>query len=239
MNLKYLWLCGLSMTLSSCRFGNLLIPSSNSNTTSSDKVSGFYVAQPQSLKFYATLTSTIEKDAPTDQIPNLLSKYITNPVALILENSATGLAGLTSPTGTQAFPVLVDSANHLNYLASTTPQKFWQDANCQKYLQISETGTVTQNPGVTPPIGNTYRLSGSIQLTIQVITQFQGDCSPSFQAMHQCYLDSSQCGGSDPSSNASLQAQAIQIFAPWINSQTIQVSDIPNLTNYAYEVSYY
>ncbi len=238
-----LWMLGLAMICSSCRLGNLIIPGTNSptsasNNTPTSSTNGFYVTQPKSLKFYATLSATVEKDAPTDQIPHFISQYITNPVALWVTDASSGLAGLAAPTGTQGFPIYLDSSNHLSYSQTTTPRTFWQDPACQRNLLVNETGTILPNPGVTSPPDNTLPLSGSILLTVQIINQFQGTCAPSFSAMHQCYLDSTQCGGTDSNANATLQAQVIELFAPWIQSQTIQTSDIPNLSGYAYEVSY-
>jgi hypothetical protein len=230
-----------TLSLSGCYLGNYRIlgtSSQSANSSSSDGVSGFYVTEPQSLKFYATFTNTIERAASTSLIPNLLSQRITNPVALLLQDANTGAAILAAPTGTDGFPVTVDRDMNLTYNSSTSPQTLWLDPNCKRYLQVGESGKVTKDPSITNPSGNTHRLSGSLQLTVQVIYQFQGDCAPSLQSIYQCYMDSSQCGGTNVTANLDLQALVVRMFAPWIESQTIQISDIPHLSNYAYEVEY-
>lgn len=229
--------------LSGCRLGNLFLPgNSNSNSyssgRSSDGVSGYYVAEPQTLKFYATQTNTIEKDASLDQIPALIGQYISNPVALILQDPSTGQAAFTTPQGSQGFPTNVDSNLKINFLGTTQPKLFWMDPACKKHLEVSESGQVIRSNQVVAPFGNKLPLAGKIELTIQVIYQFEGDCTASFSAIHLCYLDSNQCGGSDSKTNSQLQAIAVKTFAPWIDSQTIQVSDIPYLTQLSYEVSY-
>ena len=233
----------LTLSLSGCHLGNYRIPgatnqNANPSQSSSDGVSGLYVTEPQSLKFYATFTNTIERAASTSLIPNLLSQRITNPVALLLQDANTGAAILASPTGTHGFPVTMDRDMNLTYNSSTSPQTLWLDPNCKRYLQVGESGKITKDSSIPNPTSNHYRLSGSLQLTVQIIYQFQGDCAPSLQAIYQCYMDSSQCGGTDSTSNLDLQAVAIRMFTPWIESQTIQVSDIPHLSNYAYEVIY-
>jgi hypothetical protein len=115
---------------------------------------------------------------------------------------------------------------------------YWKNSECQNYLEITETGRLLPSLSVKSPIGNTLPLSGNIQLNIHVINKFTGQCNDSFKNIAQCYQDSSQCGGKDSTENDDLQATVVDLFRPWIESKAMTSADIPDLVNYAYEVSY-
>jgi hypothetical protein len=231
-------LLGLIPAFSGCRLGNQTIYPEVNQKRSLGPINGYYVANPTTLTLYATTTQTQMKSAPITQIPEMISKTITNPVGIAIQNGLTGEAVFFSPSTNLAFPIDIQPNMRLTYARDTTQKTFWKDPDCQKYLQIYQDGQVLINPSVSPPPGTTLSLAGSIQLSIQIIHTFEGNCAPTFQSLYLCYQNSTQCGGSDPVTNTHLQAKVIQTFAPWIQSQTIEVSDIPHLTNFAFEVSY-
>ncbi len=238
--IKFIFGLSLALTLSGCYIGNqtVYLPTPVATGTS-DTISGYYLANPSSLKFYATEVQTIEKDAPVTQIPAEITQDFTNPLIFVINDYTSGASVLAAPDATSGFPVTVNTTTlALSYSATTRSATFWQDPKCTSSVLIKESGTLTQNANVAAPAGNTYPLKGSLQLTLQVITRLQGNCTASFVAMYACYQESTQCGGTSTKTNLSLQGEVIHIFAPWINSGTIQASDIPNLTGYAYEVTY-
>jgi hypothetical protein len=227
----------ISWCVSGCRIGNQESPAAP--PASKDPYSGYYVTSPQSLNFLVTTSHTTQKAAPTTQIPTLIAQYMTNPVALILSDVTQNAAILTAPLNTKsALPISIGTDDSLNYSVVTSESPYWNDTNCLSRVELTETGMVTKDPTIASPTGTTYPISGRIQLKVQVVTQFSGNCIPTFQLIAKCYQDASQCGGTDSASNQALQAPIVTTFDPMIQAQALSVSDIPNIVNYAYEVEY-
>ncbi len=232
----------VSWLSSGCRLGDQIV---NAPSPNPDRYSGYYMTQPQTLKFYATTTDTLEKEAATSLIPSEIGQFMTNPVAFLLFDPATGKAGLADPQGKSALPTLLKASDHsLSYNGVTSATTYWRDPACQSYLEISEDGSLspsTSTPTSTPstlPTENSLPIAGEIQITIRVTTQFQGNCTPTFLELSQCYQDPTQCGGSSDAENLQIQTVVMNAFAPWIQSQVMTATDIPILTNFAYEVFY-
>jgi len=222
----------LSWFTSGCRVGNQVVEQPDP-----DQYSGYYTTQPQSLTFYVTTSNTEQRAAPVKHVPPLISEIMTNPVALIMLNLDSGRAVLT-PDGKRGLPIFLDPDNSFSYSALYPEDTYWRDPECQSRLELTQLGMVTKNPGVASPPGNKHALSGSIHLKVQVVTQFSGNCGPTFQVIADCYSDSSLCGGTHAAQNQQVQADIAAIFDPMIQAKVITVADIPNIRNYAYEVVY-
>jgi hypothetical protein len=223
----------LSWVTSGCRFGSRI-----QNVPDPDQITGYYEASPQNLTFYATTTNTVEKDAPVTSIPGEIGEVMTNPVALKVDDLSTGSARWISPVNRVALPVFVDPDLNLSLRGATQPVTLWDDSNCKTHLEIFESGKLVKTHNVSEIPGNPYPLSGKVQATFQVINQFKGDCVPTLQRMATCLDDINQCGESSPAENLSVQNQILDLFKPWFNAGLIAVSDIPDLVNFAYEVTY-
>jgi len=226
----------LSWIASGCRLGSFVDPAPI--PLNPDQISGYYVVLPQKLKLYATTAQTTQQTGAISLIPQEVAQFMTNPVALILEDLPSGAAALTTPKGKHALPVYVNTDNTLTYHGTTPNRTYWLDPECQSYLEIAESGKVIKTTSVTAPLGNELPLTGKLELKIQVITQFEGNCLPTFSSIAKCYQDVTQCAGKDSTENETLQATVIELLNPWIQSKAILPADIPNLVNYAYEVSY-
>jgi hypothetical protein len=226
----------LFSVFSGCRLGSYV--EAPARAPNPDKISGYYSTQPQTLKLFATTAQTHEESGAISMIPQEVGQFITNPVALIIQDLTTGSAALTSPTGKHALPIYVNEDSTLTYHGKTASMTYWQDPECQYYLEISENGKFTKTPPIATPSGSDLPLSGKLELTIQVINKFQGNCAASFTLISKCYQDVNDCGGKDSTENEDLQAIVIELLDPWIQSKAILPADIPNLVNYAYEVSY-
>jgi hypothetical protein len=165
---------------------------------------------------------------------------MTNPVAFIVQDATTGYSALTSPAsnGKVALPVYLNSDLSLGYDVITSDSTYWTDPACTNRIEFSSWGKLDPNPNIQSPAGNSYPLSGGIEISFQVITQLKGNCTPTLQFMMNCYNDLTQCGGSSNTDNLQIQQEIFGIFDPMIQAQVIRVSDIPNLINYAYIVSY-
>jgi len=223
----------LSWVASGCRVGDQVVAQPNP-----DQYSGFYLAQPQELKFTATTDKTLSKDAPLSSIPTEIGQYISNPVAFLLQDLKTGSAVLADPAGSQGFPITFNPDLTLTYQGTTTPSTFWHDKECQTYLEVLENGTLSKTVTGHIPAGNTRKIMGEIHLTVQVNTLFNGNCRATFQSLANCYQDASQCEGSSSTENLQNQSAVIENFRPLLESETITPADIANLVNYSYEVSY-
>lgn len=222
-----------SSGLTGCRLGNHV-----EQLSQTDKVSGYYETQPQTLKFCATHGSVDCKPATTNKIPGLLSQIFSNPVALILQNPSTGRAAFTRPKGDgSALPVYLGSDGRLSYLVSTSPQIIWKDRACTGQLFLAESGKILKDTGPYTS-GTSLPLSGRIQLQVQVINSFDGNCGPTLTALYRCYLSASQCGGTSPGENQQQQQEVQDLFGPYIDAGAMAPADIPNTSYLAYEVFY-
>jgi hypothetical protein len=218
-----------------CRIGNQII---QNQTQKEDQLSGFYLTQPHSLTFYVTTLNTRHQNAPISMIPSVISQHITNPVGLIMKDLITGEAEITSADGTNAFPIFVNQDRSLSFQGVTSKNTFWMEPDCKSFIEFSEFGSLGEDNSVADATNSEFPISGQMNLTIQMVTRFEGDCRPTFQTLSLCYQDENQCGGLNSSENHELQAIVLDMFNPYIQSNVITPSEIADITNYAYEVSY-
>lgn len=241
--ISYLYYGGIAIFLSwvttGCRFGSQVQQSPNP-----DHFSGYYMIGAESLTFFVTTRSgttynTTQKSAPVSLIPTEVSQVLTNPVALLLSDPNSGSANWISPLSTQStLPVTVNQDSTLSFLGSTSDAPFIQNTDCLSHLEVSETGNLVKTSNLPSLPGNSLPLSGKVQLDIQVITQFQGNCDALFQFIGNCLQEVTACGAQSPTDNTTIQNYLYGFLAPWLQSQAIATSDIPNLVNLAYEVKY-
>lgn len=223
----------ISWATSGCRFGSHI-----ENPPDPDQITGYYQAIPQALTFYATTTNTIQQTASVSLVPGEISEVMTNPVALKMDNLATGAARWISPINRVALPVNVSSDLTVSLRGATSPVTLWDDADCKTYLEISESGKLIKTQNVTQVPGSNLPLSGKTQVTFQVVNQLKGDCTGTLKRMADCLDNVTQCGESTAAESLAVQAQILELFNPWLKSGTVAISDIPDLVNFAYEVNY-
>jgi hypothetical protein len=227
---------------SGCRIGN------NQETPPSappaDQTTGYYSTEPKSLVLYMTTTDTQSKEAPVELTPSWVANHFSNPVGLIMtthSNTGKGVLAsideIASSRDISGFPIQVNADSSLSFKGKTKPAQLWQDPNCLSWREVTETGTLTRAPRAPLP-GTPYPLSGSLQLKIQVLYQFSGQCDSTFQMIAACYQDSSQCGGKTPTENLESQLDVLNTFSPWVESGLINPADLSKIVNFAYEVSY-
>ncbi len=219
----------ISGALTSCYFGNREVNQTSSNP---DTISGLYNTQPQTLQFCATVngTTNCKSASPTSQVPAEVSQEMTNPVAVLMQDLSTGLAVFSDPTNTGSLPTLpvtVNSNQSLAYNEQTSPAQVWNDPSCTSTESLQENGSLSGGPG-----------SGRVAVTIQIVTTFDGTCGPTLQSIYNCYQDSTQCGGTSTSTNQQTQSQWQTMFNPYIQTAAMTATDIPNVANIAYEVTY-
>lgn len=223
-----------------CRIGNY---SSKSSSAETDTVTGYYDANPMSLQFCAAVSTTNCVSASTTQIPAFISDNITNPLALILQDEATGEALMTAAVGGQtAIPIWVGADNtELFYANNTSPQILWFDPNCTTRLYLEEEGSIVRSAGHHVEGTNSGQTVGSLTLSVQVIRSFEGvngACQTELQAMSACYQDINQCGGSTGADNQARQEWVQDLFETYIQAGAMTASDIAQVTGIGYEVHY-
>lgn len=223
------------MTLAGCRFGNNEVPQSKPQS-----YTGYYVTQPQKLLLKAIVNGhSVEASGDLALVPRILSQFLTNPVFFGEVDKASGLSGIAPPSdSSRALPVYLSTDGTLAFSGTTKPQTFFIDPLCLSHLAITEKGALHKDPNVQGPAGNKLPLSGSLSLDVLVATEFEGSCQPTFDQLALCYSDATQCGGSDATDDEALQAAVISVFSPFIGAHLLNPSDIANVTQYAYEVSY-
>jgi len=206
--------------------------------TRPETFSGYYRSSPQTLNFCAVHGSTDCAAAPINQIPSLVANVMTNPVALISRDEASGEAYLAaSDESGYALPVTVDaSTSKLSFVGQTSPATLWNDDACTTRLYVDEAGSFEKSSSAGTMGGKP--LSGSLAVTLSLTRTLDGDCSASLQAMKSCYENEAQCGGTDSADNASLHAGVADFFDPYLQAGVLNAADIPSLTVLAYEIQY-
>ncbi|MBI2712595.1 MAG: hypothetical protein HYX41_07070 [Bdellovibrio sp.] len=219
-----------------CRFGNHEVPQE-----SPTPYNGVYITSPKKVAVSATVSGknmgSVEVDLTL--LPKLLTQYITNPVLFVQVDTTTGLSGIAPPSDTKhSLPVILAKDGTLSFSGATSPETFISDPKCQTYLSITEKGALHKDSSLKPPSGSHLPITGKMELEITLTSKFEGTCQPTFEALADCYQDLTLCGGNTLAENTSIQKTVVSAFAPWIDAKVIQPSDISNLTDYSYDVSY-
>lgn len=231
----------LSWATSGCLIGNRV---ENQPKSDSDPYSGYYVLEPRTLIFStSTQSGILQKSASLSLIPQQVGKFLTNPLLLYLRNLDTGSAGLTAPALASSdnpphLPITVNKDFTISFSGTSSSSTYWMDPDCQSKFDLLESGKISKDPSVSNPPGNTLKLSGELQLTLQLVNHLTGHCDPTLQAVASCYQDVTHCGGSTSDENDQIHTQVLAIFSPYIQSGALTLTDLPTLTEYAYEVSY-
>jgi hypothetical protein len=223
--------------LPGCRLGNRV-----EIVEDPDKTSGYYLLQPEKLRFCSTVDNTDCKESPISSVPRFVGQVLTDPVALIMTDLASGAAALTSPTGDgrTSLPIQVLKDNSLYLSSMTRPEILWRDEKCTSRLYVEMTGKITAETSalVTLSTGKKVQPKGRILLKLTLVEAFEGDCESTLQELRNCYLDVNQCGEGSSSANQTAQNSVKALFNPYIEAKVLTDSEIPTLSNLAYEVSY-
>lgn len=218
-----------SWALSGCYFGNRTV----NQPATGDSVSGYYETQPQTLQYFASAPAEKRVDVATNQIPTDYSSIFTNPVLFEIQDSASGAAGIFPyPTSSNSYGIGVTLGNAqafgTNQSAAGT---LWDDPACTREDEEGIDGSYKKSSG--PWTSNTPEIikSGRVQFTLDYTISFIGSCAASLQAMANCYNDATQCGSHS-------QSDVQSLFEPFITAGAMAATDIPNLTDLGYEMSY-
>lgn len=224
----------LSWMLSGCRLGNRV-----QAATDPDPITGYYETAPQSLAFSSNLVAQAVS-RPPNEVPDLIAVAFTNPVAVIMQDLATGEGAFVPVDGTRyAFPFYIDSQRRIG-LAATTQKipVFGTDTGCTRQYSVLEDGQLTQAPGPST-VGFSKPIHGRVELDIQVILSVSGEsCDSRMAAVQACYNDASLCGGADSAENETIQAQYFSLFAPYIRAGVMSATQIGEIRSVGYEVLY-
>ena len=219
--------------MTGCRIGNHI-----QEAEVIDSYSGYYLTEIKELTFTATTTQSVRAPSPVSNVPSDLSSVLTNPVAIILQDSASGRANIESKDGKQTLPTTISKDFTLFMDGSSSSKTLWEDPSCQTYLELQELGQIIKSNDPLSLQGNSLPLSGRIQLKVQITNVIHGNCTATLQTLLNCYQDANHCGADSTADNESIQSGLIAFFKPWIDSQAFLPTEIPNLISYGYEAVY-
>jgi hypothetical protein len=228
----------LALTLSGCRVGNYVV-----EPPGADTISGYYETAPQRLQVCAQLGTTTQASACVDanpsQVPAFLSVVVSNPVALIMSDLTHGYAFLVNPATRQQLPLDVSTTDNqtLSFNGNTGTQTLWMDPACSRQLYVQEQGSIN----LTDPTrnsGSSLKITGRLDLVVDMAYSFDGSCAASLVAMQSCYTDRTQCGGSSDADNQNLQAAVNGVFGDFIQAGAMSATDIGQVVGLGYTVTY-
>jgi len=238
------WILGMASLITvmgtGCRLGNQVVKPEDPYA---NDPSGYYKAGVETLTFCAGSGSSTCQSASVNLLPSLASSVYTNPVIVMLEDPSTGEGYIAaSDRSGRAFPILIGADNTtLTYAGATQPETLWFDSACSTQMYLEQSGRLVADSANAGTDLQGLPLSGDIQLQVEVITTFDGDCSASLEAMRVCYLDATQCGSSLPSENEQLQLLAQDYFKKHVDAGVLDLQDpsaFSTLRSISYEVNY-
>ncbi len=227
------------LTLTSCRFGNKVV--NPPGTQNPDTLSGFYETDPQALKVCATHESTKCADINPGNVPDEIAVYMSNPLYFQVSDPSTGAAFIEDPFGVgYKLHIFVDAQGALSYIDWSAPAQLWEDPACTTRMYIEENGQLIPATSTRIVTISNYalKMAGRMDLRLQLIYTYEGECKASLQAMYNCYDDVNQCGASTDSANKSRHANVQSLFNYYIKQGVMEPQDILTLTNVAYDISY-
>jgi len=229
--------------------------------TNPDTFSGYYEMAPTSLSVCATVEAQPPSPSPssspsptpsptpdasnptqcasvnTNQIPNSVAQYLTDPVAFIVADLSSGSAGMTSPanasTATSAFPMNFSTATgELGLLGEWNSDVFISTLDCTLSTYVEAQGQLNQS-ATNFTTGFNGPLHGRITLDLEFTQTFQGnDCPAALQAVSNCYFGISDCSKNTDITNLLTQLEM------YFQAGVLDDTKISNLQNFSYEVIY-
>lgn len=182
----------------------------------------------------------------TAQIPSLFKQRITDPLALYyydIEGRRAVLANpaikITSPT--QGLPVRIgeDQETISTVLGGFDSDLNWDASDCTlSSYSIEGLGKITKTTGQAIVSGKKVTTSGRVSLTAFWIRTFEGNCAERTAAMQRCYERSEDCEGGSERQNQLLQDEIHALLDEFIKAGVLKTSQISNLSNLSYEVTY-
>ncbi|MGK5086086.1 hypothetical protein WDW86_00875 [Bdellovibrionota bacterium FG-2] len=229
-----------ALSLTSCRFGNQVVKPPGTQAAA-EALEGFFETDPQSLKVCATTETTKCADISTTRLPDMVGSVLSNPVYFQIKYPDTGESFFQDPFGNGAkLPIYVDNKGTLSFLGGTPAEVLWTDTACTTKMFVEENGQLSFATETRIVTKGEYalRMSGRIDLKIQVIITFDGECKDTLQAMYNCYDNADQCGASTDADNKDRHTVVQSRFNYYIKQGVMAPQDILTLSNLAYDVSY-
>ena len=225
------------LLVSGCRFGNQVV-----KATDPTKKSGFYKSEPASMTLCVFLEGRAAQcvPAPLSLIPDSITEVMTNPV-YVAANSTQAKAYLlpNSLDASAVFEMSMDASGQLTGTPyADEPQSFWIDPACLSQVQIQKEGLIREADGSTPTAIGDFKISGSVDFSVGVLTALGGQCSSTLQLMQGCYADAELCPGATLQERQAEQQSIQEFFSPYVSNGALAADDLPLLQGMGWEVSY-
>lgn len=252
--MNYFWSGAIALllgwALTGC-IGDIRLGNHVERGPNADEVTGYYETEAQSVTFCAELSELDCVPGKVSSIPKATTERLTNPLALKLLDYKTREAALYNPdvASPAYYPVFAENEGKIHQSGSYQKHILWldeQDCTSQESLVVD--GTIHKNQGPYHS-GTTHPLSGRLELKVQLIRNFSGECTSALTKAIQCRNDAGKCrqepadfpAGYDPAlyvPNQDMQRFYADLFAPYIDAGLITEAQIPSLKTIAYEVRY-
>jgi hypothetical protein len=225
------------LSLSGCRFGNQVVKAADPT-----EKSGFYRSEAATMTLCAFLDGQPAQcaAAPLSLVPDSITEVMTNPV-YVAANSAQSKAYLlpNSLDTSAAFEMTMDSSGQLAGIPFIDePQQLWVDPSCLSQVQIEKAGLLRGADASTPGAIGDFKISGSVDFTLAVLTALGDHCGSTLSLMQGCHTDTHLCPGATLAERQEEQLAIQDFFAPYIAHGVLTLDQLPSLQGLGWEVSY-
>ena len=228
----------LSTSFGACRLGNRVEEAKTVSPYSAMKMA------PYQLILCTKLTTDTNATCDESTLSDVTdwNAYITNPILFYQTDKNATDAYLISSDLKKSLPAVLDSASastfyHYSY---TSPVAFFHHTACVTQMVNYGEGTSHLVDGQGTLAG--YSLQGTMDLIMQSEHLVSGDCAQSFTEALACYNDTTvnkaACGMTTTPSNQSEYAYVHAFFDKYILRGLMDATDIPNISEVYYQISY-
>lgn len=233
----------LLITMSGCRLGNHI----DNGPADDIGVSGYYSTRPTSYTASTTQTTGGNHNISMSvaSVPSFISNYFTDPTTLLLEDSNSGAYRIFPPGGDpNSYQPIFVAANGKAFSVSgeTGWQMAWQDPACLINTSLTYMGSINplaaNDPSTVSTAQGQISLTGRLSVKITEETTFQGNCSPSWQDMENCYQTLSSCPGATAAAQSNWQDVAQSTYRFWVQAGALSPNEISATSDLRFDVSY-
>jgi hypothetical protein len=219
---------------SGCRIGNRIVKAADPTA-----MSGYYKTEPAAMAVCAFVAGKSPQCAAADtgSVPSSIQSVMTNPV-YVSANTSSAKAYLVPNTldTSSLFEVNLDPTGRIEATPySDTPQQLWTDPACLSQVQIQKQGTI--RPG-TVTSTSSFKLSGTVDFSIGVLTVMGNQCAATFTLMASCYQDATQCPGATTQEQQADQQAVRDFLDPYLSRGALTLADLPALQGLGWQVDY-
>ncbi len=139
-----------------------------------------------------------------------------------------------------AYPIFIESDGTFSVRSTSDRYFMWFNRNhpdtCIATDQLAIIGS-TQSYPASFQNSDGITVLGKAAMTVTWITELSSSCGPAMAEVASCYTDENLCGGT-PEQNAERHAAVVETFDPYVRHSGLTPSELSQVQQFAYEVSY-